>query len=100
MNMTNKMHSNKPVYILNFLQTPQTKNPKRKEPDFVSIHFLLLRLKEQATDIIININVPHYPGEYVKAGQGETTELMKDGETVTKKILETFDIKDWNLFSG
>lgn len=86
-----------PVYRLNFLQTPQP-NPRRKEPEFVSIQLLLLRLKERDTDIVITVNVPHYPGEYVKAAEGEATQLMKDGEAITKQILDSFDIKDWTLF--
>jgi hypothetical protein len=67
----------------------------------VAIYLLLLRLQEQGTDIVITINVPHYAGEYVQAGSpGEKTQLMKEGEAVTKKILETFEVKDWGLFSG
>ncbi|KAF2660613.1 Mog1p/PsbP-like protein [Lophiostoma macrostomum CBS 122681] len=91
---------NKPVHILHFLQTPQP-NPRRKEPEFVSIHLLLLRLKEQGTDIVISINEPHYAGEYVKAPEGQKeTQLMKQGEEMAKKVLSTFDIKDWSLFNG
>ncbi|KAF2466798.1 Mog1p/PsbP-like protein [Lindgomyces ingoldianus] len=91
---------NKPVYSLNYIQTPPRPDSAhhRKTPDFVSIHLLLLRLEEQATDITITINVPHYSGEYVKAREGEPTQLMKDGETVKQKILESFEIKDWGLF--
>lgn len=84
---------------MKFIQTPQA-NPRRKEPEFVSIHLLLLRLKEQGTDILITINVPHYPGEYVKAAAGEPTQLMKDGEATTKRILDSFNIKDWTLFNA
>ena len=94
------IYSTKPVHILHFIQTPQP-NPKRKEPEFVSIHLLLLRLKEQGTDIVIAVNEPHYKDEYVKAVEGQSeTELMKKGEEITKKIIETFDIKDWGLFNG
>ncbi|KAF2259981.1 Mog1p/PsbP-like protein [Lojkania enalia] len=93
---------NKPVYTLTYIQTPPTPTtaPKRPIPDFVSIHLILLRLKEQGTDIVITVNVPHYPGEYVKVAEGEATQMMEDGETVKKRVLETFDVKDWGLFEG
>ncbi|ORY15830.1 hypothetical protein BCR34DRAFT_558141 [Clohesyomyces aquaticus] len=94
-----------PVYMLNYIQTPPPRDPshptsKRKTPNFTSIHLLLLRLKEQTTDIVITVNVPHYPDDYVKAGVGEATQLMKDGEVVKQKILDSFEIKDWGLFGG
>ena len=97
---TNDGHSNKPVHTLSFIQTPLPPDRPRKTPDFVAIHLLLLRLKEQGTDIMITINAPHYPGEYEKAEPGEKTALMKEGDEVAKKVLETFDIKDWGLFQG
>lgn len=97
---TNDGHSNKPVHTLSFIQTPPPPDRPRKTPDFVAIHLLLLRLKEQGTDIMITINAPHYPGEYEKAEPGEKTALMKEGDEVAKKVLETFDIKDWGLFQG
>ncbi|KAF2000402.1 Mog1p/PsbP-like protein [Amniculicola lignicola CBS 123094] len=93
---------NKPTYTLNYIQTPPPLSPSkahRKQSDYTSIHFVMLRLKEQGTDIVITVNVPHYPGEYEKAKEGEgATKLMKDGEVIKEKILETFDIKDWGLF--
>lgn len=49
---------------------------------------------------MITVNVPHYPGEYTKVGPAEATQLMKDGETVKSRILESFEIKDWGLFHG
>ncbi|KAF2121934.1 hypothetical protein BDV96DRAFT_134193 [Lophiotrema nucula] len=93
---------NAPVYVLTYIQTPPptTEAPKRPTPDFTSIHLLLLRLKEQSTDIVITVNVPHYAGQYVKSAEGEKTQMMKDGEAVKEKILETFEIKDWGLFEG
>lgn len=62
---------------------------------------LLLRLKEQATDIMITINVPHYPGEYEKPAQGQQeTELMTSSKVVRQKVLDTFKVKEWGLFEG
>lgn len=69
-------------------------------PEYVYIHLMLLRLKEQETDLMISVNIPHYPGEYKKPKEGEATPLMKDSEKVKDRILETFDIKDWGLFEG
>ncbi|KAF2011711.1 Mog1p/PsbP-like protein [Aaosphaeria arxii CBS 175.79] len=92
---------NKPVYTLSFIQTPQP-NPRKKEPEFVAIHLILLRLKEQATDIMVTVNLPHYANEYVKAGEGDAgvTPLMRSGEAVAKRILESFQVNDWGLFEG
>lgn len=86
---------------LTFIQTPQNPNPRRKEPEFAYIHLLLLRLKEQGTDILVTINIPHYRGEYEKPSQeGQETKLMKDSAVVKEKVLESLQIKDWNLFQG
>ena len=83
---------------MTFVQTPKP-DPRKKEPEYVAIHLLLLRLKEKDTDIVITVNEPHYAGEYDKAEkEGEPTKLMKEGEEITKKILETFEIREWDLF--
>jgi hypothetical protein len=100
---TDEVHRNNPAYALTFIQTPPTPNPnpRRKAPEFTYIHLLLLRLKEQGTDVLISINIPHYPGEYEKASsEGEQTRLMKDSAVVKDKVLETFEVKDWGLFEG
>jgi hypothetical protein len=98
---TNILRSNKPVFTLSFIQTPPApERPDRKQPEFVAIHLILLRLKEQGTDILVTINAPHYAGEYEKpAAEGEATQLMKDGEKIRERVLESFDVKDWGLFS-
>jgi hypothetical protein len=98
-------HSTTPLRTLTFIQTPAPPAPDarpKKEPEFVSIHLLLLRLAAQETDLLITINVPHYAGEYVKAGEGENgiTQLMRDGEVVKNKLVESFDVKDFGLFQG
>ena len=63
---------------------------------------MLLRLKEQGTDMMISVNIPHYPGEYEKPNDGGegVTQLMRDSEKIKERILETFDIKEWGLFEG
>ncbi|KAJ4290957.1 hypothetical protein N0V90_010153 [Kalmusia sp. IMI 367209] len=95
-----KKTPNKPVYTLSFIQTPAPPDRPHKNPDFVAMHLLLLRLKEQGTDILVTVNVPHYPGEYEKAGPGEKTTLMREGDEVAKKVLESFEVKEWGLFQG
>ncbi|KAF2278513.1 Mog1p/PsbP-like protein [Westerdykella ornata] len=92
--------SNTSVQTITFVQTP-TQRSGRKEPDFVAVHLILLRIKQHTTDIVITVNVPHYPGEYEQAAnQEEKTELMKEGDRVAQRILESFEIKDWGLFDG
>lgn len=88
---------------MTFLQTPPTPNPnpRRKVPEFTYIHLLLLRLKEQGTDIMITINIPHYTREYQKATEEDgQTQLMKDSKAIREKVLESFEIKEWGLFDG
>jgi hypothetical protein len=97
------LSSDKPVYTLRFIQTPAADPaPRKKTPEFVYMHLMLLRLKEQDTDIIVTVNIPHYAGEYEKPkeGEGDVTQLMKDSEAVKSRILESFNIKDWGLFQG
>jgi hypothetical protein len=95
------LHRDKPALGLTFIQTPDTPtNPNRKTPEFVYIHLLLLRLKEQSTDIMITINIPHYRDEYEKAEESQETILMKDSKVVREKMLETFKVVEWGLFDG
>jgi hypothetical protein len=94
---------NKPVLSLTFIQTPPSPNPhpNRKTPEFTYIHLLLLRLKEQKTDVMISINIPHYPGEYQKAqSEGGETRLMRESAAVREGVLQSFEVKEWGLFEG
>ncbi|KAF2175550.1 Mog1p/PsbP-like protein [Zopfia rhizophila CBS 207.26] len=93
---------NNPLLTLTYIQTPPSEtHPRRKQPEFVSINLLLLRLEKETTDIVITINVPHYAGEYAKnEADGAVTGLMKDAEVVKERILASFDIKYWGLFNG
>ncbi|CAN9091601.1 unnamed protein product [Alternaria sp. RS040] len=94
---------NNSVLTLTFIQTPPTPNPhpNRKTPEFTYIHLILLRLKEQGTDIMISINIPHYPGEFTPAEQqGDETPLMKDSKAVRERVLESFQVEEWGLFEG
>ncbi|KAL5121112.1 hypothetical protein ACEQ8H_000963 [Pleosporales sp. CAS-2024a] len=98
---------NKRALSLTFIQTPRAPtnpnpNPNRKTPEYVYIHMLLLRLKEQGTDIMVTINIPHYKGEYENEAQegGAETKLIKDSKVVREKVLETFKVEDWGLFDA
>ncbi|KAF2827721.1 Mog1p/PsbP-like protein [Ophiobolus disseminans] len=90
----------KPALALTFIQTPASPPPKRKTPEFVYIHLLLLRLKEQGSDVVVSVNVPHYKGEYEEAKEGEDTRLMKDGWAVRERVRETLRVVEWGLFGG
>ncbi|EMD00343.1 hypothetical protein BAUCODRAFT_64329 [Baudoinia panamericana UAMH 10762] len=72
------------------------------EPDFVALLLLLVRLVEQATDLIITVNVPHVAGTYdsgeVKPEQGRYGGLLLRGLEIREKIIEGFQIVDWGLF--
>jgi hypothetical protein len=88
---------------LRFIQTPPADPANRKKtPEYVYMHLMLLRLKEQQTDIMVTVNIPHYAGEYEKPkeGEGDVTPLMKGSEAIKNRILESFNIKDWGLFEG
>jgi hypothetical protein len=51
--------------------------------------------------IMISINIPHYGGEYEKPAQeGGETRLMRESGAVREGVLESFEIKDWELFEG
>lgn len=62
-----------------------------------------MRLEKESTDILITINVPHIRGEYdeeeVDLAMGKQGELIGDAVEYAAKIWETFQVKDWKLFS-
>jgi hypothetical protein len=62
----------------------------------------LIRLESHKTDIAISINVPHIKDQFdedtINLEDGKPGTLLTAAETIRDKILETFDIKDWNLF--
>lgn len=74
------------------------------QPDFTGILLTLLRLKDQKTDILISVNVPHtrvrgdYEPDKLDFSTGQLSPLLEFGKEAHEKILETFDIKDWTLF--
>ncbi|XP_014551271.1 hypothetical protein COCVIDRAFT_113349 [Bipolaris victoriae FI3] len=93
-----------PILTLTFIQTPPPAPagaPARKTPEYTFIQLILVRLKDQGTDIMITINSPHYPGEYTPAASPSSeTQLMTEAKGIKEKVLESFAIKEWGLFEG
>ncbi|KAI4146734.1 MAG: hypothetical protein L6R39_003345 [Caloplaca ligustica] len=75
-------------------------------PTFTAIHLTLIRLSQQATDIVITINIPHIPGQQepsdgaVNFEEGKFGSLVREGAVIRDEIWRTFVIKDWSLFGG
>ncbi|KAK4960170.1 hypothetical protein LTR10_003061 [Elasticomyces elasticus] len=92
-----------PAYTLLATTPPGARQRGRAhEPDFVGVLLLLIRLVEQKTDVLVAVNVPHIPGHYV-AGEVDlerrmTGGLLRVGGEIREKIVESLEIKDWELF--
>jgi hypothetical protein len=63
---------------------------------------IMIRLEAQKTDIVININVPHVPDEYKKEDIDLSAQkvgpLIGAAAEYRQRIIETFEVKDWELF--
>ena len=63
---------------------------------------VLARLEKEKTDIVITINVPHVSGEYIAEDVDLPAQrlgpLMDQAALMRKKVLETFEVKDYGLF--
>ncbi|OKL61083.1 hypothetical protein UA08_03795 [Talaromyces atroroseus] len=62
-----------------------------------SCHFLLVRLPEKETDLLVFVNVPHDEFDL----QGDPRALAKEEDLacgLIQKFVEVLDIKDWSLF--
>jgi hypothetical protein len=85
-----------------FATTHPAAGDKRAKDDFTGILLILIRLEKQTTDILIAVNVPHVPGEYekdaVNLDQQKVGPHLEAGLAIRKRILETFEVKDWSLF--
>ncbi len=57
------------------------------------MYVTLIRLLEQAADIVITLNVPTIP-----ESPGTRNEAMM--REMVSKLGASFEIKDWNLFNG
>ncbi|KAF2758262.1 Mog1p/PsbP-like protein [Pseudovirgaria hyperparasitica] len=97
-----------PVYLLAATQTPAPAEPSpfgkppKPQPDFYGILLILVRLPQKKTDIVVTINVPHVPGEYVKEDVDLQAQrlgpLMETAMEMRGKVLESFEIREWGLF--
>ncbi|GAB7356344.1 hypothetical protein MBLNU459_g7134t1 [Dothideomycetes sp. NU459] len=98
-----KLPAQTPAYTL--FATSQS-DPSRvasaKAPDFTGILLTLVRLEKQETDVVISINVPHASGEYDKneidPATGKNGKLLEAAMQYRDRILQTFEIRDWDLF--
>lgn len=75
-----------------------------KALDFTGILLTLVRLERQQTDLVICVNVPHVTGEYnkddVDPSAGKQGELLESATLFRDRVLQTFEIRDWDLFVG
>lgn len=62
-----------------------------------SCYFLLVRLRQQNTDLVVLINIPHDEFE----GNGDTEGLARERELAggfLNAFVQTLEIQDWDLF--
>ncbi|KAL4934023.1 Ran GTPase-binding protein MOG1 [Aspergillus undulatus] len=65
----------------------------------VSVHYLLVRLEEQETDILVFLNVPHK--EFDERGDPRGLSGEKElANSVIDGLVEKLEIVDWGLFGG
>ncbi|KAF2723446.1 Mog1p/PsbP-like protein [Polychaeton citri CBS 116435] len=90
---------------LTFLATtPAGENDRGRSnnADFSGLLVTLVRLEQQSTDIVISINVPHLPTEYVAedvdVSSGKLGPLLQQAVELRERVTESFDIKEWGLF--
>ena len=75
---------------------------RKSKEDLTGILLTMIRLEKQKTDIVIAVNVPHIPGDYKKdeidLPAQKVGKHIEDATAIRQRILDTFEIKDWNLF--
>lgn len=69
----------------------------------MAILLLLIRLKEQATDLLVTINVPHIPGSGYEKGDvdfagGKYGPLVQRAMEWRERVMWTFEVREWGLF--
>lgn len=68
----------------------------------MGILLTLVRLEEKKTDLVISINVPHIAGQYVPGDvdpeKGKQGPLLERAVQMREKVMQTFEVKDWELF--
>ena len=73
-------------------------------PHFTALVLTLIRLEAQTTDIVVTVNVPHYPGRYdpseIDLEEGQPGKLIKEGMAIRDMVLQSLEVADWGLFQG
>ncbi|CAD6587630.1 MAG: hypothetical protein ASARMPREDX12_004651 [Alectoria sarmentosa] len=75
-------------------------------PTHTNVHFTLIRLVDQSTDIAITLNTPYIAGKVdgqIANGTEAGTRLRETEQEVGKmyhQIVTSFAINDWGLFNG
>lgn len=59
---------------------------------------IMIRLVEQASDIIITINVPHKNARDVDMGEGRLGRQMEEAGVMLDAIVASFEVKSLGLF--
>ncbi|MCJ1310966.1 multicopy suppressor of ts gsp1 [Agyrium rufum] len=77
---------------------------KEETPKFTAMIMLIIRLTEQAADILITINVPHSAGSYkpgeINLEDGQPGGQIRAGLDARESIRATFEIVDMGLFGS
>lgn len=99
--LPNRPHT--PLYTLLATSPPGGKQVGRaNEPDFVAILLTMIRLKDQKTDILVTVNVPHVKGSYeagsVDLEHGKMGKLLEKAVEWRQKVLGSFEVREWGLF--
>ena len=62
----------------------------------------VVRLEAQKTDLVLTVNVPHLPGQYVpeqvNVGEGRLGPLLEGAEEIRRVLVGTFEVVEWGLF--
>ena len=83
-----------PVSVDGFAGAPSLQGSKTSR---MTCHYLLVRLEEQETDLMVFFNVPHVEFDL----SGDPRELSQEEELASetiKKLAEELEVRDWGLF--
>lgn len=90
-----------PCYAMFATQHNAAKTSKNPE-DFTGVLMVLVRLERVKSDVVICVNVPHMRGEYdeseIDLPSQKVGRLVEEGEEIRKRILESLEVTDWNVF--
>lgn len=65
------------------------------EKNTTTCYYLLIRLEEKTTDILVLVNVPHF--ELISNG-GALGREKRLGSEILEKMIQTLEVKDMSLF--